>query len=132
MIETLGIPRSKKPIAAAKASTRALLVTTMAPPARAHRPLGKGNYFQTETLPDIQIERHKATLSDSEDVLNAALDAETEALDMLVWTPPATVAGILALLAMGPALRQARIDDDRTDAIMISAIDALRDIHPSA
>ena len=32
----------------------------------------------------------------------------------------------------GPALRQARIDDDRTDAIMISAIDALRDIHPSA
>ena len=34
---------------------------------------------------------------------------------MLVWTPPTTVAGILALL--GPALRQARIDDDRTDAI---------------
>ena len=71
-------------------------------------------------------------MSDSEDVLNAALAAETEALDMLAWTPPATVAGILALLAMGPALRQARIDDDRTDAIMISAIDALRDIHPSA
>ena len=43
------------------------------------------------------------------------LAAETEAPDMLVWTPPATVAGILALL--GPALRQARIDDDRTDAI---------------
>lgn len=80
---------------------------------------------------DAQIERHKAIVGDSEKVMYAAMDAETEALDMLVWTPPTTVAGILALLEMGPVLRQARIDDDRTDAMMISVIDALRALHPN-
>jgi hypothetical protein len=50
---------------------------------------------------DAQIERHKAIVGDSEDVLYAAQDAETEALDTLVWTPPTTsrcsrITGIVA------------------------------------
>jgi hypothetical protein len=79
---------------------------------------------------DVQIERHRVALGDSGDVLNAALEAEMEAMDMLVWTPPTTVAGILALLELWPALRQARIDNDQADSIMTSVIDALRDLHP--
>jgi hypothetical protein len=78
----------------------------------------------------FKIERNKAALGDSEDVLNAAWTRKPRR-----WTCSSgrhQLRYILALLAMGPALRQARIDDDRTDAIMISAIDALRDIHPSA
>jgi hypothetical protein len=37
---------------------------------------------------DAQIERHKAIVGNSEHVLDAAQDAEDEALDTLVWTPP--------------------------------------------
>jgi hypothetical protein len=82
---------------------------------------------------DAQTERHKAIVGDSEDVLNAAQDAETEALDTLIWTPPTTIAGVLALLELWPELRRARVmDDDQTDAIIISVIDALDDIHPNA
>lgn len=101
-------------------------IDKLLPPGR----FGKANAEARASL-DVQIERHKAALGDSEDVLNSALDAETEALDILVWTPPTTVAGILALLEMGPVLRQARIDDDQTDAMMISVIDALRALHPN-
>jgi hypothetical protein len=72
-------------------------------------------------------------VGDSEDVLYAALDAETEALDTLVWTQPTTIAGVLALLELWPELRRSRVmDDDQTDAITISVIDALREIHPNA
>jgi hypothetical protein len=72
-------------------------------------------------------------VGDSEDVLYAALDAETEALDTLVWTQPTTIAGVLALLELWPELRRSRVmDDDQTDAIIISVIDALREIHPNA
>jgi hypothetical protein len=56
-------------------------------------------------------------LGDSEGVLYAALDAETEALDTLVWTPPPTVAGVLALLELWPDMQRARID--QADAIII-------------
>jgi len=82
---------------------------------------------------DAKMEQHKAILGDSEDVLNAAQDAETEAVDTLVWTPPTTIAGVLALLELFPELRRARVlGDDQADTIIISAIDALDDIHPNA
>jgi hypothetical protein len=82
---------------------------------------------------DAQIERHKAVVGDSETVLYAALDAETEALDTLIWTPPTTIAGVLALLELFPELQRARVmDDDQAAAIIISVIDALDDIHPNA
>jgi hypothetical protein len=59
---------------------------------------------------------------------------ETEALDELVWTTPTTIAGALALLELLSELRRARafLDDDQADAIIISVIDALDDIHPNA
>jgi hypothetical protein len=80
---------------------------------------------------DAQEERRKAIIGDSEAVLNAAQDAETEALDELIWTTPTTIAGVLALLELLPELRRARVmDDDQADAIIISVIDALDDIHP--
>ena len=41
-------------------------------------------------------------------------------------------AGILALLELWPELRRAGIDDDQADSIMISLIDALRELHPTA
>ena len=82
---------------------------------------------------DAQEERHKAIMGDSEDVLNAAQDVETEALDTLIWTPPTTIAGVLALLELLPELRRERImDADQADATIISVIDALDDIHPNA
>ena len=82
---------------------------------------------------DAKIEQHKAIMGDSEDVLNAAQDVETEAVDTLVWTTPTTIAGVLALLELVPELRRARVmDDDQADAIIISVIDALDDIHPRA
>jgi hypothetical protein len=82
---------------------------------------------------NAQIERHKAIVGDSADVLYAAQDAETEALDTLIWTQPTTIAGVLALLELLPELRRSRVmDDDQADAITISIIDALRGIHPNA
>jgi hypothetical protein len=64
---------------------------------------------------DAKIGQHKAIKGDSEDVLNAAQDVETEAVDDLVW------------------MRRARVmDDDQANAIIISVIDALDDIHPNA
>ncbi|MEH2562089.1 hypothetical protein [Bradyrhizobium sp. AZCC 2289] len=79
------------------------------------------------------MEQHKAILGDSEAVLNAAQDAETEALDELVWTVPTTIAGVLALLELLPELRRSRVlAHDQADAIIISVIDALDDIHPDA
>ena len=75
---------------------------------------------------DAQEERHKAIIGDSEGALNAAQDAETEALDALAWTVPTTMAGVLALLELLPKLRRARVmGEDQTDAIIISVIDAL-------
>jgi hypothetical protein len=72
-------------------------------------------------------------LGDSERVLYAAQDTETEALDTLVWTPPRTIAGLLALLELWPELRRSRVmDDDQTDAIIGSVIATLDGIHPSA
>jgi hypothetical protein len=42
-------------------------------------------------------------------------------------------AGVLALLELLPELRRSRVmDDDQADAIIISVIDALDDIHPNA
>jgi hypothetical protein len=82
---------------------------------------------------DAKIGQHKAIKGDSEDVLNAAQDVETEAVDDLVWTRPTTTAGVLALLELLPELRRARVmDDDQANAIIISVIDALDDIHPNA
>lgn len=78
------------------------------------------------------MERHKAIMGDSEGVLYAAEDAQTEALDTLIWTPPTTIAGVLALLELSPELRRSRVmDDDQADAILVSVVDALRDLHPS-
>ena len=83
---------------------------------------------------DAQFDRHKAIMGDSERVLYAAQDVETEALDEFVWTTPTTIAGALALLELLSELRRARafLDDDQADAIIISVIDALDDIHPNA
>jgi hypothetical protein len=80
---------------------------------------------------DVQIERNKAAVGDSEDVLYAAQDAETEAVDTLIWTVPTTIAGVLALLELCPELRRSRVlDDDQANAILVSVADALRDLHP--
>jgi hypothetical protein len=82
---------------------------------------------------DAKIEQHKAIVGDSEKVMYAAMDAETEAVDSLLWTTPTTIAGVLALLELLPDLRRARVlDADQADAIIISVIDALDDIHPKA
>jgi hypothetical protein len=82
---------------------------------------------------DAKIEQHKAIRGDSESVLYAAQDAETEALDTLIWTTPTTIAGVLTLLELLPELRRARVmDADQDDAIIISVIDALQGMHPSA
>jgi hypothetical protein len=103
-------------------------IDQMLPPGR----FSKANAEARASL-DAQIERHKAMIGDSERVLWAAQDAETEALDTLIWTPPTTIAGVLALLELLPELRRARVmDDDQADAIIISVIDALDDIHPNA
>jgi hypothetical protein len=43
------------------------------------------------------------------------------------------IAGVLALLELFPELRRSRVlDDDQIDAIVISVVDALDDIHPNA
>jgi hypothetical protein len=82
---------------------------------------------------DAQIERHKAVTGDSERVLWAAQDAETQAVDTLIWTTPTTIAGVLAVLELLPELRRARVmDDDQADTFIISVIDALDAIHPNA
>jgi hypothetical protein len=79
---------------------------------------------------DARRKRHNAIMGDSEEVMYAAQDAETEAVDELVWTPPKTIAGVLALLELLPELRRSRVlDDDQTEAITISVADALRGIH---
>jgi hypothetical protein len=81
---------------------------------------------------DAQIERHKAIVGDSEKVMYAAQDAETEAADTLVWTTPTTIAGVLALLEFMPELRRSRVlDDDRADSLLCSVAEALRDLHPN-
>jgi hypothetical protein len=81
---------------------------------------------------DAQIERHKAILGDSEDVLYSAQDAETEVLDTLFWTSPTTIAGVLALLELCPKLRRSRVlDNHQAGAILVSVADALRDLHPN-
>lgn len=80
---------------------------------------------------DAQIERHKAIVGDGEDVLYAAQDAETEAVDTLIWVTPTTIAGVLALLELMPELRRSRVlDDDQADAILVSVAEALRNLHP--
>jgi hypothetical protein len=79
---------------------------------------------------DAKMEQHKAILGDSEKVMYAAMDAETEAADTLVWTSPTTIAGVLALLEMLPELRRSRVlDDDRADSLLCSVAEALRDLH---
>jgi hypothetical protein len=71
-------------------------------------------------------------VGDSEDVLYAAQDAETEAVDTLIYTTPTTIAGVLALLELMPELRRSRVlDDDQANAILVSVADALRDLHPN-
>jgi hypothetical protein len=89
----------------------------------------KRNAKAHESL-DARRKQHTTIMGDSEEVLYAAQDAETEAVDELVWTPPKTIAGVLALLEFWSELRRSRVlDDDQTDAITISVADALRGIH---
>ncbi|QDW38759.1 hypothetical protein FFI89_017375 [Bradyrhizobium sp. KBS0727] len=86
---------------------------------------------EAKTALDVQTEREKAIAGDSEKVMNAAMDAEAEALDTLGRTSPTTIAGVLALLYLFPDLQRARIDDDQANALIISVIDALVDMHPN-
>jgi hypothetical protein len=82
---------------------------------------------------DAKFEQHKGILGDNEKVMYAAMDAETEAVDELVSTVPTSIAGVLALLELGPELRRASgLDDDQAAAILVSVADALRDLHPNA
>jgi hypothetical protein len=81
---------------------------------------------------DAKIEQHKAVVGDSEKVMYAAMDAETEALGTLVWTTPTTIAGVLTLLELLPDLLRARIGADEAAALIVSVIEALRDLHPNA
>ena len=54
---------------------------------------------------DAQIERHKAIFGDIEDVQYVAMDAESAALDTLIWTPPPIETGRRSLqrYRSGPA-----------------------------
>jgi hypothetical protein len=83
---------------------------------------------------DAQIERHKAILGDIEDVQYVAMDAESAALDTLIWTPPTTMRGVLALLELWSEIVKggARLDDDQTDSLIISVTEALRDLPQAA
>jgi hypothetical protein len=76
---------------------------------------------------DAKFEQHKAILGDTEKVMYAAMDAETEALDEIVWTVPTSIAGVLALLDFRSEASD--MDDDQTSALLCSVADALRDIH---
>jgi hypothetical protein len=83
---------------------------------------------------DAQIERHKAILGDSEKVMHAAMDAEREVLDTVVWTSPTTIVGALALLELWSEIRDASLkalDDDQIDTLILSIAGALRDLHPN-
>jgi hypothetical protein len=71
-------------------------------------------------------------MGDSEAIMWAAQDAETEALDTLIWTEPTTIAGVLALLELWPEQPRPRIDDDQANTLIISVVQALRDLHPNA
>ena len=99
-----------------------------------HLPPGRYSKANAEARAslDAKIEQHKGVMGDSEDVLYAAQDAETEALDILVWTSPTTIAGVFALPELFPELRRSRaLDDDQADSITISVLEALRDLHPN-
>jgi len=80
---------------------------------------------------DAKIEQHKAIMGDSEAVMCAAQDAETDVLDTLVWTVPTSIAGVLALLEFWPEVWRT-LDDDQVDALLAPAAEALRDLHPTA
>jgi hypothetical protein len=47
---------------------------------------------------DAKFDQHKVILGDSETVMYATMDAETEAVDCVIWTVPTSIAGVLALL----------------------------------
>jgi hypothetical protein len=83
---------------------------------------------------DAQIERHKAILGDSEDVAWEAMNEEAEALEILIWTQPTTIAGTLALLELwGEIVATGRqLDDDHTDNLITSVTEALRDLPQAA
>jgi hypothetical protein len=83
---------------------------------------------------DAQIERHKTILGDSEDVAWEAMNEEAEALEILIWTQPTTIAGTLALLELwGEIVATGRqLDDDQTDNLITSVTDALRDLPQAA
>jgi hypothetical protein len=83
---------------------------------------------------DAQIERHKAILGDSEDVAWEAMNEEAEALEILIWTQPTTIAGTLALLELsGEIVATGRqLDDGQTDNLIISVTETLRDLPQAA
>lgn len=79
---------------------------------------------------DAKIAQHNEVMGDSEKVLYAAQDMETQAVDILVWTAPTTIAGCLALLEMRWDLRRI-LDDDQDRAVTESIAEVLRDVHPN-
>jgi len=83
---------------------------------------------------DAQIERHKAILGDSEDVAWEAMNEEAEALEILIWTQPTTIAGALALLELwGEIVATGRhMEDDQTASLIISVTEALGDLPQAA
>jgi hypothetical protein len=79
---------------------------------------------------DAKLEQHKAIVGDSEKVMYAAMDAETEAVDSVVWTVPTSIAGVLALLDFRSEASD--MNDEQTDSLLCSVAEALRDLHPNA
>jgi hypothetical protein len=56
---------------------------------------------------EAKFVQRKEVLGDTEKVMYAAMDVETEAVDERVWTVPTSIAGVLALLELCPELRRA-------------------------
>jgi hypothetical protein len=83
---------------------------------------------------DAQVWRHNAIMGDSQHVMYAAMDAEREVLDTIVWTSATSIAGMLALLELWSEIRKATpevLDDDQIDTLILSIAGALRDLHPN-
>ena len=84
---------------------------------------------------DAQIERHKAIMGDSGDISFDAANAESEALDTIIWTGANTVGGAVALLEWWGDVMNTTPDvlfADQNEALISSIADLLRDLHPNA